>query len=80
MRFLEMFGISMNSHKTISICMPAVLVDRFDELKKNSGSKEDVEVIRKALTFYELLVNEVSVGGKILIEDVEGNQREIEVR
>lgn len=80
MKFLEMFGISMNSHKTISICMPAALVTRFDELKKNSGCKDDIEVIRKALACYEMIINEASVGGKVILEDVEGNQRELEVK
>jgi metal-responsive CopG/Arc/MetJ family transcriptional regulator len=80
MKFLEMFGISMNSHKTISICMPIELVKRFDELKKNSGCKNDVEVVQKALTYYETLINESMVGGRIILEDVEGNQRELQFR
>ncbi|MFO1078014.1 MAG: hypothetical protein U1E73_09870 [Planctomycetota bacterium] len=53
--------------------------DRLDDLLRKTEAESITEVVRRALSIYDDLVNTALAGGKILLEDKKGDQREVQI-
>jgi hypothetical protein len=57
-----------------NLLLPASAASRFDDLRWQTASRTDSEVIRDAIAVYANMVSQVVAGNEIAVTDAQGNQ------
>lgn len=66
--------------KRITIALDDQLEKMFEGLRSLSESISTVEVIRKAVSLYDFAQRTLAKGGKVLIEDKDGKQYQVDIK
>lgn len=66
--------------RRLTLEMPDGVRERIDEMKVLSQATSISEVVRRALSVYELLLDAEAKGGSVLIEDPSGKMRQLVIR
>ena len=68
-----------NDRIRLHMAVTARVKERLDALLQRTEAESITEVVRRALAVYENLVETTEAGGKVILEDKKGNQREVQL-
>lgn len=63
----------------LNLQIPKVVKDQLSELEEKSGATSLTEVIRRSLSFYDVLIDHVNEGGEVIFVRKDGTEEKLRI-